>query len=256
MTLPRHWMGIAVLLGLLCIWEAVTRLGWVSGLVLPPASEVAQAIGSELVHGSLGVDALTTIRRLLTAFFFAAIFAIPLGIALGLSRSIAAALGPLIEFLRPMPVVAVMPIAIYFLGLGNRMSVTVTAVGAGWLVLINTMDGIRAVDPVLVETGRTLRISKFRQLTTILLPAAAPQIFTGLRLALGIAVIITVVVELASGFGGGLGAYISISSGSMQVSDAYAGIALVGLIGYAVARLFLIFEQRVMRWHIHSKSRS
>jgi ABC-type nitrate/sulfonate/bicarbonate transport system permease component len=256
LQLRRHGPGIAVLLALLCLWEAVTRLGWVSAQVLPPASEVLQTGFSELLHGRLGTDALTTLVRLLTAFFFATLIATPLGILLGLSKSAFEALWPLIEFMRPMPVIAIMPIAIYFLGLGNKMSVTVTAIGAGWLILINTMDGIRAVDPVLIETGRTFHISKMRRLFTILLPAAAPQIFTGLRLGLGIAVIITVVVELASGFGGGLGAYISISSGSFALPGAYAGICLVGVLGYAVARLFLAVEQRVMGWHSGAKASS
>lgn len=254
MKIGNQWLGVLVLFVLLCIWELVTRAGLVSPRALPPASEVVRAGVLDLWYGDLGKQAATTIRRIVLGFGWACLVAIPLGVALGRSKTLYAALWPLFEFLRPMPIVAIMPILIFFLGLGDRMSTTMTAVGAGWYILINTVDGIRSVDPVLIETGRTFQISPLRQLWTIYLPAAAPQIFTGLRLSLGIAVIVTVVVEMASGFGGGLGSYISINSGSFRLPEAYAGICTVALLGYAIARLFLLLEHRLMRWHIQSKA--
>lgn len=247
--------GLIVLFALIALWEVATRTGLVSPNAVPAASSVAQAGMMELLHGDLGKDALVTIRRVLLGFAWACVVAIPLGILLGRSKILLAALGPLFEFLRPMPVVAVLPILIFFLGLGDRMSLTMIGIGSGWYILFNTIDGIRGVDPVLGETGRTFQVSRLRQLWTIYLPAAAPQIFTGLRLALGIAVIIAVLVEMASGFGGGLGSYIATNGGSFRLAEAYAGICMVALIGYVVARLFLLIEQRVMRWHIQAGAR-
>jgi len=254
MKIANQWLGLLVLVALLCLWELVTRAGLVSPRAVPPASEVLRAGLFDLWYGDLSKQAGTTIRRIALGFGWASLIAIPVGILLGRSRTLYAAFWPLFEFLRPMPIVAVMPILIFFLGLGDRMSTTMTAIGAGWYILINTVDGIRSVDPVLIETGRTFRVARLRQLWTIYLPAAAPQIFTGLRLALGIAVIVTVVVEMASGFGGGLGSYISTNSGSFRLPEAYAGIGTVALIGYGISRLFLVLEHRLMRWHIQSKA--
>jgi len=255
MGVGKGGLGLVVLFALLALWEITTRTGIVSPNAVPAASDVAYSGMMELWYGDLGKDALVTVRRVMLGFGWASIVALPLGIALGRSKILLAALGPLFEFLRPMPVVAVLPILIFFLGLGDRMSLTMIGIGSGWYILFNTIDGIRGVDPVLGETGRTFQVSRLRQLWTIYLPAAAPQIFTGLRLALGIAVIIAVLVEMASGFGGGLGSYISTNGGSFRLAEAYAGICMVALIGYAAARLFLLVEQRIMRWHIQARAR-
>jgi ABC-type nitrate/sulfonate/bicarbonate transport system permease component len=111
------------------------------------------------------------------------------------------------------------------------------------------MDGARGIDPVLIETGRTFRISRRRQFFTIVLPAAAPRTFTGLRVGLGIAVIVTVVVELISGFAGGLGDYIGQLEGALRTPEAYAGIAVIALIGYVLGQALLGVEHRLMAWH-------
>ncbi len=160
-----------------------------------------------------------------------------------------AALEPVIEFLRPMPVIAVLPLAVLMLGLGDGMAYAVIAFGSGWVVLLHAMDAIRSIDPVLIDTGRTFQVSRTRQFLTIILPAAAPQTFTGLRVGLGNAVIVTVVVELISGFGGGLGDYIGEEQGALRTPEAYAGIVLIGLLGYGMGQLFLLAEARVLGWH-------
>src|SRR6185437_13383964 len=97
-----------------------------------------------------------------------------------------AALEPLIEFLRPMPVAGVLPIVLFFLGYRDATAYAIVAFGAGWIILLHAMDGVRGVDPVLIDTGRVFRISTPRMFRRIVLPAAAPEVFTGLRVALGI----------------------------------------------------------------------
>jgi ABC-type nitrate/sulfonate/bicarbonate transport system permease component len=253
MKLLNQWPGVVLLFALLAFWETAARLGWMTPEQLPAPTVIFKAGIDGFRNDDLAVEVLTTARRLVISYLLAVVVAIPAGFALGRWRLAYAAFGPLIEFLRPMPVVAILPIAAFMLGLNDRMCFTVIAFSSGWIVLLHAMDGLRGVDPVLVDTGRTFGVSGLRQFFTILLPAASPNVFTGLRLGLGIAVVITVVVELATGFDGGLGAYVATSQGSMLVPETYVGIFLIGLLGYAIGQTFLAFEGRMMRWHRGSR---
>lgn len=249
MTWLDRWVGVAVLAGIFVLWELLVQSGLVSANQIPPPSDIAVALRSELSEGELAQQVLITARRLLIGYLLAVAIGIPLGFALGRWKLLHAAFDPIIEFARPMPVVAILPIAIFMLGLGDVMACSVIAFASGWIVLLHAMDGIRGVDPVLLDTGRVFRISGWRQFVTIILPAAAPHTFTGLRIGLGIAVIVTVVIELISGFGGGLGAYIGLQQGALALPESYAGIVLTGIVGYAIGRGFLAVERRLMAWH-------
>jgi ABC-type nitrate/sulfonate/bicarbonate transport system permease component len=240
--------GIAVLAAILALWEAAARAGLISPDILPAPSVIAQSFWSEIAAGELTDDLLITTRRFAISYAIASVVGCTVGFALGRWTTLHAALEPIIEFLRPMPVVAILPIALLVLGLGDVMACAVIAFGAGWIVMLNAMDGIRGVDPVLLETGRTFRVSGTRLFWTIVVPAAAPHVFTGLRVSLSIALIITVVIEMIVGLGG-LGDYIRLAQGALQTPETYAGIALVGLLGYALARLFGLAERRLMAWH-------
>jgi ABC-type nitrate/sulfonate/bicarbonate transport system permease component len=241
--------GIAVLIAMVVLWELLAASGLLSANQVPGPSEIGTALWREFDEGELARQVLVTARRILIGYLLAVALGVPLGFALGRWRALHAAFEPLIEFARPMPVVAILPIAIFVLGLGDLMACSVIAFASGWIVLLHAMDGIRSVDPVLLDTGRVFRVSGWRQFVTILLPAAAPHTFTGLRVALGIAVIVTVVIELISGFGGGLGAYIGLQQAALALPEAYAGIVLTGIVGYAIGQGFLTLERRLMAWH-------
>jgi ABC-type nitrate/sulfonate/bicarbonate transport system permease component len=243
------WLGLAVLLAILAVWECSARLGLVTPEQLPAPSAIAQALVSELREGGLAIEVMRTARRLAIAFVLASVICVPAGFALGRWELLHAAFRPVIEFLRPMPVIAILPIAVFLLGLGDSMVISVITFGSGWVVLLHAMDGIRSVDPILIDTGKTFQVRGPRQFFTIVLPAAAPHIFTGLRLGLGTAVVVTVVVEFASGFGGGLGNYIDVSQGALRIPETYAGVGLIGLLGYVIGQVFLFAEHRLMAWH-------
>lgn len=249
MRIISRLLGVLCLLGFVALWEALSRLGIVTPMQLPAPSAIAVAGWGEIRSGDLPEQALLTLRHLTVSFALAAIVAVPAGFALGRSRLLFAACEPLIEFLRPMPVIAVLPIAVLVLGLGDTMIDVVIAFGSGWVVLLHAMDGARGIDPVLIDTGATFRVSRSRRFFTIVLPAAAPMTFTGLRVGLGIAVIITVVVELVSGFAGGLGDYVGQLEGALRTPEAYAGIVAIALIGYVLGQALLGVEHRLMAWH-------
>jgi ABC-type nitrate/sulfonate/bicarbonate transport system permease component len=249
LKIVQRLSGVLFLVGLLVAWETIARLGLVTPDQLPAPSAIAHAMVTELLQGDLAIEFLRTMRRLVIGYAIAVILGTLAGFALGRWRLLYAATEPIIEFFRPLPVIAVLPVAVLMLGLGDAMAYSVIAFGSGWVVLLHAMDGVRGIDPVLIDTGRTFQVSGLRQFSTIILPAAAPQTFTGLRVALGNAVIVTVVVELVSGFGGGLGGYIGEEQGASRTPEAYAGIILVAVLGYGIGRLFGVFEGSMLRWH-------
>ena len=249
MNIVSRIVGVVGLLMLMVVWEGLARLGVVTPQQLPAPTVIAAAAWGEIAAGDLIEQALLTTRHLIVGYALATLVGIPVGFVLGRSRLLYAAVEPLIEFLRPMPVIAILPIALLILGLGDTMIYTVIAFGSGWTMLLHAMDGARGVDPILMETGATFRISRIRTFLTIVLPAAAPQTFTGLRVGLGIAVAITFVVELVSGFAGGLGDYVGQLQGALRVPEAYAGIITLALLGYVLGQILLLVETRLMAWH-------
>jgi sulfonate transport system permease protein len=249
MTWLQRGSGILVLAAIIALWQLLAMLGIVTENQLASPTKIIAATIEELQEGTLAREILATARRIIVGFSFAVVFGVLFGFALGRSKLLHAAFEPIIEFLRPMPVVAILPIAIFVLGLGDRMTYSVVAFASGWIILLHAMDGIRSIDPVLIDTGRTFHVRPLRQFLTIALPASAPHTFTGMRVGFGIAVIVTVVVELISGFGGGLGDYIGVSQGALRVPEAYSGIVLVAILGYCLAQLFALLERRLMTWH-------
>ncbi len=146
-----------------------------------------------------------------------------------------------------MPSVAIIPVAILMLGIGDSMIVAVTVYATVWPILINTIDGVRHIDSTLVDTGRTFGLSRWRILWQIILPGASPYVVTGLRIALSIALILVTTAEMVAG-SKGLGFFILDEERSMNSSNMYAGIVIVAALGYALNRLFLSLESRMMRW--------
>jgi ABC-type nitrate/sulfonate/bicarbonate transport system permease component len=153
----------------------------------------------------------------------------------------------LIEFLRPMPSVAIIPVAILLLGIGDSMIVAVTVYASVWPILINTIDGVRRVDATLIDTGRTFGLKRRQILWQIILPGASPYIVTGLRIGLSIALILVTTAEMVAG-SKGLGFFILDEERAMNSANMYAGIVLVALLGYLMNRLFLALEAGAMRW--------
>ncbi|HWH79652.1 MAG TPA: ABC transporter permease, partial [Candidatus Binatus sp.] len=153
----------------------------------------------------------------------------------------------LIEFLRPMPSVAIIPVAILLLGIGDSMIISVTVYASVWPILINTIDGVRHIDATLVNTGRTFGLRRGQILRQIIVPAAAPFIVTGLRIGLSISLILVTTAEMIAG-SKGLGFFILDEERAMNSANMYAGIVVVALLGYTLNRFFLAVEARAMAW--------
>jgi ABC-type nitrate/sulfonate/bicarbonate transport system permease component len=146
-----------------------------------------------------------------------------------------------------MPSVAIIPVAILLLGIGDSMIVAVTVYASMWPILVNTIDGVRRIERTLIDTGRTFGLGRRPMLWQIVLPAASPYIVTGLRISLSIALILVTTAEMIAGRG--LGFFILDEERSLHSSNMYAGIILVAVLGYALNRLFVALEKQAMRWH-------
>lgn len=246
---PRvPWLGLAVLAGALLAWEALSR--GVPGLAdyVPPASRVLRTLGEIVASGELLGHARASLGRFAAGYAVAAALAVSAGVLLGSSRVLHSFVEPVIELLRPMPSPATIPIAILFFGIGDEMKVAVTAYACTWPILLNTFDGVRGLDRVLRQTAATFRVGRWRTLLLVVIPAASPQIVTGLRVSLAIALILVTTSEMIVA-NDGLGFYILDLQRSFRIPEMYAAILALAVLGYLLNRGFLAVDGWVMAWH-------
>ena len=242
------WSGLAVLAAFVIVWEAWARTRGELAAFFPPASRVLATLWQLLASGELAEHTLATLRRFAQGYALAAVLSVGAGLCLGLWRPLYNLLEPLIELLRPMPSPATIPIAILFLGIGDEMKVAVTVYACSWPILLNTIDGVRSVDRVLFATAATFRLTPWARFWKVVLPAASPQIVTGLRVSLAIALILVVTSEMVVS-NDGLGYYVLESQRTFQMPQMYAAVVALGMIGYVLNRLFLALDSWAMAWH-------
>lgn len=234
-----NWTGWLFVVGLVLIWELAAQFHAPLRFYIPPMQQIMASLVQVIASGEIARHMLTTLVRFLTGYLIAAVIAVSLGLILGYFPFGYSLLETLIEFLRPMPSVAIIPVAILLLGIGDGMIVAVTVYASMWPILINTIDGVKHIDPVLVQTGRSFGLGPWRLLRRVILPAASPYIVAGLRISLAIALILVTTAEMIAG-GKGLGFFILDEERSLRNSHMYAGIIFVSLLGYFLNRLFLL----------------
>lgn len=242
------WLGLTAVALCLAAWEAAARGRPDLAAYFPPASAVFVALVEIVRNGELATHTVASLRRFGEGYALAAVLAVGAGLCFGIWRRLHALFEPLIELLRPMPSVAVIPVAILFLGIGDEMKIAVTVYACSWPILLNTIDGVRSVDRVLVATAATFRLTPWERFWKVMVPAASPQIVTGLRVSLAIALILVTTSEMVVS-NDGLGYYILDLQRSFQMPEMYAAVVAVGVVGYALNRLFLFLDSRVMAWH-------
>jgi NitT/TauT family transport system permease protein len=243
-----NWTGWLVFALLLLCWEYGARSNPSLQLYIPPPGQILTALARVILSGQIIVHLSTTLIRFLESYLLAATIAVTVGVCLGYFRFAHDLLEMLIEFLRPMPSVAIIPVAILLLGIGDSMIVAVTVYASTWPILVNTVEGVRHIERALIDTARTFGLARRRILWQVILPAASPYIVTGLRISLSIALILVTTAEMISG-SKGLGFFILDEERSLHTGNMYAGIVLVALLGYLLNRLFLALEGKLMRWH-------
>ncbi|TYC12349.1 ABC transporter permease [Actinomadura syzygii] len=253
---PGKWArGAAGVAVLFLASEALGRAGIVDRSFLPPASSVtARAV--ELFGDS---DFLSNVRVTLTAWALglaiAVAIAVPLGLLLGSVPAVNTAVRAIVEFLRPIPSVALIPLAGLILGSGLNMEVPLIVYACCWPILFNTMYGLHDVDPLAKETLRSFGFNRMQVLIRVSLRSAAPFIATGVRLSASVALILAVGTEILSGFGDGLGMFIA-QAGTVPegTRDVLAGTVWAGCIGLIIDTVLVQAENRAFRWHLAQRS--
>jgi ABC-type nitrate/sulfonate/bicarbonate transport system permease component len=220
------------------VWSANTDTFY-----YPPLTEILETFNETWVFERFGSDVVPSLLRLGAGYAIAVVVAVAIGIPLGLNATARRAASPIVEFLRAIPPPALLPLAIVVVGVGNTMKVLIIAFVCLWPILLNTIDGIRGIDPTLNDTARVYGLGR---LTT--LPAATPQIFAGMRTSLSLAVIMMVISEMVASTNG-IGFFVLQSQRSFAIPEMWSGIVLLGIVGYALNLLFTAVERRVLAWH-------
>jgi ABC-type nitrate/sulfonate/bicarbonate transport system permease component len=223
-------------------------------LYFPSLSAILRQFQQDWLFRHIGTDLVPSLQLLALGYLAAVVGGLLLGIVLGLARRVEEACRPLLEFLRAVPGVALLPVFIVLFDLGTEMKVVLIATGAIWPVLLNTIDGVRSVEPLLLDVARTFRLSRRQRLRRIVLPAAGPQIFAGARTALAIAVIVMVVGETV-GSTGGIGYFLLNAERNFAITSMWATIVALGIVGYLLNVLFRIVEAVALRWHRLQRTR-
>jgi ABC-type nitrate/sulfonate/bicarbonate transport system permease component len=246
--LSAKFKGIFFLLFLALLWEIVSRNKLISPLYFPPISKNLVAFFHLMVNGTLPLELLRSFGRIFGGFFLAVAIMVPLGIVMGLFKPIHNLFEPLTELVRPLPAPALIPVVMLFLGIGEAMKIIMIAFACSFPILINTMDGVRSVEPTFVDTAKTFGRGRYEIILQVIIPASLHQIFTGWRIALPIALIVDIVSEMVGALNG-IGRFILVTQRSFDIPEMYAGIILVALVGYALNALLRFLNTAVIGWH-------
>ncbi len=221
----------------------------------PPLQRILVAFTETWLGQRILDDVLPSLARLAAGYATALVLGVALGTAIGLSPRLRAVTEPTLEFLRAIPPPVLVPILMLFAGIGDLMKVLVIVSGALWPILLNAVEGVRAVDEVLLDTSRSYRINGLNRLRYTILPAASPQIFTGARQALSIAIILMVISEMFAA-SSGLGFTVVQFQRGFQIPEMWSGVLLLGLLGVALAALFRLAEHRILAWYHGGRQRA
>lgn len=255
MKLPASKLGgIFLVVALLAAWEALARSGIVEAISFPPFSKVFTTFWSLIISGKMVLLILPSLERLAIGYMIAVAIGIGFGILMGYFSTVFDLFEPLTEILRPIPSPAYIPIAILFLGLGDEMKIFMIAFSCVFPILLNTYSGVRSVDPIQINTARTFGLRAAAIMRKVIIPAASPQIFTGMRVSLAIALIMVVISEMVASVDG-IGFYILNAERSFRVLDMYAGVLTLGALGYLLNWLFIRLERRLLHWNVAATRR-
>ena len=243
----RHMFAIASLLGSIGLWWLVSAAGWVDQVLLPSPVAVLKAFLSSVADGSLLKNVVASLLRVVEGFLLAAIIAIPLGVAMGISRIVHGLIDPLLELLRPIPPIAVIPLAILWFGIDELSKVFIIAYGAFFPILVNTMAGFREVERVQVRAAQTLGANRYQIFRDVALRSAFPFIIVGARLGMSMVFIVLVAAELIAS-SAGLGFMISDARYNFRTDQIFVGMACIGVLGFSLNMLLLQLERSLLGW--------
>ena len=247
-TIIWGFAGVSSTLALAIIWEALARSGAFTPFVLPSLSSVLERIWTDALSGELAINTGLTVYRALAGFLISAILGILIGVAM--SRNVIANwfFDPIVSVGFPMPKIAFLPVVILWLGVYDVSKITIVVIEAIFPVIAATVIAIRGVERELIWSARNMGASNHEVMWQVVLPAALPQILTGLQVALPISMIVAVVAEMLMG-GYGLGGAMITASRFADSRGVFAGIVEIAVVGYCLIKAMAILRRRLLVWH-------
>lgn len=241
-------LGLEILttLGVLGAWYALSAGS--TSFYFPPLASILQSFQEKWLGQGLIEHAIPSLTRMLAGYVIAAVVGISVGLAIGMSTWAQRLLGPGIDFLRALPAVVLVPFGLIVFGIGAPMQIFVIALGCSFPIILNTAAGASSVEPLLHDVSRSFQFSKAERLFRVVLPAAGPSIFAGLRASLALALILMVVAEMV-GSTDGIGYSILQSQRMFVITDMWGGLLMLGIVGYVVNLIFLGIERFTLQWH-------
>jgi ABC-type nitrate/sulfonate/bicarbonate transport system permease component len=248
-----RFSGVVLIAVLLLSWQ-LSAMYLVKTPTWPTVARIFEAWFENIADGTLATHLLATFWRQMLGYGLAVVLGIGLGLAMGYYRALYNLFEPLVEVLRPIPGPAYLPLLVLFVGIGHEMKVVLILVASLFPILLNTYSGVRSIDRVQFDTARTLGLTTLQTFRELVIPAASPQILTGMRISLAISLILAILGEMIVS-NDGLGYFVLLSQRTFKVPEMYAGIFTLALFGYALNRIFLLIEASLVRWHHESSGR-
>lgn len=242
----------------LWLFAALVVAWWVwsadsTSTFFPPLKDIVHRLYELWITGDAKKNLASSLQNFALGYLIAGLAGVALGTLLWMIRSARDAISPFLYFLYVLPAPVLIPAAMTIFGIGSAMKVVIIAFAAVWPTLLNTLDGMRGVDPLKIDTARVLGLSGFRVVRSVVLPAAFPQIVAGLRNSLQVAIILMVVSELVASTSG-IGFFILNAQQSFAFVDMWTGIIVLALIGSVLNLLFVLIESQVLFWHYGARA--
>lgn len=236
--------GMVFLAFVICVWEIGAQSA--GSIAFPTAS----AVGNVLINDwqNLFEASVVTLKRAGIGFAIALVVMLPIGIILGRVRVLGELIEPVLDFMRPLPPIAVVPLVMMLLGIGDSAKLTVVVYGASFPILINALEAVKVQDPMQTRLGRSLGLSTLERMVLIDLPAAMPRIFAGIRLSITVSVLLTIVAELMLSTDG-LGDYLQVAQSDFDMAAVVAALVVVAIVALSVNALTNFFSRRMLDWH-------
>ncbi|MFV2175503.1 ABC transporter permease [Actinomadura sp. LOL_016] len=231
---------------LVAVWWFVSA--GTSSFYFPPLARIVEAFRADWLFANVSTMLVPSLERFAAGYAIAVAAGVLVGLLFGVFRVLEVAFTPVTEFFRSMPSVAVVPIMILLFGLDTEMKVATIAFVGFFPVLLNTVDGVRALNPQLRDLATSYHIRFLDRIRFMYLPVAAPQVFAGARIALALSIMAMAVSEMV-GTPGGIGFFVLDSQRSFRIPSMWSGIIALGITGYVLNKLFLLVENRVLSWH-------
>lgn len=235
------------ILAFLGLWEVAPRIGLADPVFLPPFTTVLDALGNLWSSGQLSEHLTASLSRAVIGFSVAVVTAIPVGIAIAWYRPVSEFISPILELFRNTAALALLPVFVLILGIGEESKIALVIFACFFPVLLNTISGVRTVDPLLIKSASSLGLPPVRLFQKVVLPAAVPTIFTGIQMAAASSILVLIAAEMV-GAKAGLGYLITASQLNFQIPNMYAGIVTISILGVTLNGILVTIERRLSRW--------